>query len=185
MGLRRTVVNRLLKSVLDIFCKIDNSELFDALTKNGPLIMAINHINFLEVPIIATHNYPLYLTGLVKAETWNNPFFAFLCNTYRAIPIDRNGAFQGAFQRVRDAIQKGFFVVIAPEGTRSLNGVLGKGKPGIVQLAIDYNVPVLPVAHYGGEQIWSNVKRFRRTSLCFKAGRPFKIKFNGKPMEFV
>jgi 1-acyl-sn-glycerol-3-phosphate acyltransferase len=52
---------------------------------------------------------------------------------------------------------------------------LGKGKPGIIQLALEANVPILPVAHYGGEQIWKNMRRLRRTPFYFKAGRPFRI----------
>jgi len=181
VGLRRTIVNRLMKGILTILCRIDNKELFEALKKNQPLIIVINHTNFLEIPILVAHSYPKYMTGLVKSETWNNPIFAFLFNTYHAIPIDRNGAFSEAFKRVRDAIEKGFFVAIAPEGTRSKNGVLGKGKAGIIHLALDTDVPVLPLVHYGGEQIWKNMRRFRRTPFSFKAGRPFRIKFNGRP----
>ena len=174
-----------MKGVLDILCKIDNNDFYSALENNKPLIIAMNHTNFLEVPILVTHSYPLFLTGLVKSETWKNPFFAFLFNTYHAIPIDRGGAFKGAFKRVKDAIDDGFFVVIAPEGTRSKDGVLGKGKAGIIHLALDAGVPVLPIAHCGGEDIWKNMKRFRRTPFSFKAGQPFRIKFEGRPDKEV
>jgi 1-acyl-sn-glycerol-3-phosphate acyltransferase len=58
---------------------------------------------------------------------------------------------------------------------------LGKGKAGIILLALHTGSPVLPVVHYGGENIWKNIKRLRRTPFYFKAGRPFKIKFNGMP----
>jgi len=177
---RRAAVNLVLKRILNTICKIDNHEFVEALSKNKPLIVAINHINFLEVPILVTHSYPLNVTGLVKSETWDNPVFAFLFNTYRAIPIDRHGAFHEAFKQVREAIEEGFFVCIAPEGTRSKNGVLGKGKAGIVQLAFDSNIPVLPVVHYGGERIWENMRHFRRTPFYFRAGRPFRIKFEGR-----
>jgi len=175
------VVNLILKGILNALCKIDNREFYEALSKNKPLIVAINHINFLEVPILVTHSYPIHLTGLVKSETWNNPFFAFLFNTYRAIPIDREGAFGRTFKRVKEAIQKGYFVVVAPEGTRSKSGILQQGKAGIVYLALDTDAAVLPVVHYGGESIWENLRHLRRTSFCFKAGQPFKIKFEGRP----
>jgi 1-acyl-sn-glycerol-3-phosphate acyltransferase len=127
------------------------------------------------------YSYPLKVTGIVKTETWKNPFFAFLFNTYKAIPIDRSGAFIESFKRVREAIDNGFYMCIAPEGTRSKDGVLGRGKAGVIQLAIDTNVPILPVAHHGGEYIWENMKHFRRTPFIFKAGRPFRIKFDGRP----
>jgi 1-acyl-sn-glycerol-3-phosphate acyltransferase len=181
MSFRKAAVNTVLKGLLNTICKIDNREFMEALSRNEPLIVAVNHINFLEVPILVTHSYPLRLTGLVKAETWNNPVFAFLFDTYRAIPIDRAGAFQEAFKKVKEAMDEGFFVCIAPEGTRSKNGVLGRGKAGIIQLALYTGAPVLPVAHYGGEDVWKNARHLRRTSFCFKAGRPFRIKFNGRP----
>jgi 1-acyl-sn-glycerol-3-phosphate acyltransferase len=170
-----------LKGILNVLCDIDYREFSEILSKTEPLIVVVNHINFLEVPILVTHSYPLYLTGLVKSETWNNPIFAFLFDTYKAIPIDRNGAYQEAFKRVRDAMDEGFFVCIAPEGKRSKNGALGRGKAGVIQLAMYTNSPVLPIVHYGGEHIWENIRRFRRTRFCFKVGRPFRIKFNGRP----
>ena len=179
--IRRTVVSFMLKGILGTLCKVDSRELRKALSKNKPMLLAVNHINFLEVPLLVSYGYPRYVTGLAKSETWDNPFFAFLFNTYRAIPIDRGRAFGEAFRRAHEAVDNGFFVIVAPEGTRSKNGVLRQGKAGIVQLALEGDVPILPVAHYGGENIWKNIKRLRRTPFYIRAGRPFRIRFEGKP----
>ena len=181
MGFRRAAVNLVLKGLLDTICKIDCREFVDALSNNKPLLVAFNHINFLEVPILVTHSYPMYVTGLVKSETWKNPIFAFLFNTYQAIPIERGMPSRGAFKQVREAMDNGFFACIAPEGTRSKDGILGQGKAGIIQLALETEAPILPVVHYGGENVWKNLRRLRRTEFCFKAGQPFKIKFDGRP----
>jgi len=181
MEFRRAAVSFFLRGVLNILCKINCRQFVDALSKNEPLLVIFNHINFLEVPILVAFSYPIKVTGIVKTETWKNPIFAFLFNTYKAIPIDRSGAFTEPFKRASEAINSGFYVCIAPEGTRSKDGVLGRGKAGVIQLAIDINVPILPVAHHGGERIWENMKRFRRTPFDFKAGHPFRIKFEGRP----
>jgi 1-acyl-sn-glycerol-3-phosphate acyltransferase len=181
LEIRRPVVNFILKSIFNTLCKIDCKNYVDALNNNKPLIIAFNHINFLEVPILVAQSYPLYVTGLVKAETWNNSLFSFIFTTYKAIPIDRRGAFSECFKKMKDMIDEGFYMCISPEGTRSKNGVLGKGKAGVVQLAIESGIPILPVAHHGGENIWKNIKRFRRTPFVIKAGRPFLIKCEGKP----
>jgi 1-acyl-sn-glycerol-3-phosphate acyltransferase len=182
--IRRAIVNAVLKRILDILCEIDSKEFTEVLTRmrvaSQPLILAINHINFLEVPILVVHSYPLLLTGLVKAETWKNPIMAFMFDTYEAIPIDRKGSIREAFKGVSKALSRGFFVCIAPEGTRSKTGVLGRGKAGVVQLSLDTGVAVLPVVHYGGENIWKNIKRFKRTSFRFKVGHPFKFKTDGR-----
>ena len=181
MEIRKPVVTFVLKTILSILCKIDCKEYVAALSKNKPLLVIFNHVNFLEVPILVTHSYPIKVSGLVKSETWKNPIMAFIFNTYKAVPIDRRGAFAGAFKQVHDAIEQGVFMCVAPEGTRSKDGVLGRGKPGIVQLALESDIPILPVAHHGGENIWKNIRRLRRTKFLLKAGRPFRIKFDGKP----
>jgi len=170
-----------LKTVLRTIARIDSTEFIQALSQNKPLIVIFNHINFLEVPILIAFSYPLPVTGIVKSETWKNPFFAFLLNTYSGIPINRRGAFSEAFKLAREKIEKGFHVCVAPEGTRSLSGVLQQGKAGVVALSLETDVPILPVAHFGGENIWKNMRRLRRTPFCLKAGRPFRIKFNGMP----
>jgi 1-acyl-sn-glycerol-3-phosphate acyltransferase len=181
MDFRRFVVSYAMKGLLSIICKIDCSEFVEALKKNKPLLVVFNHINFLEVPILVTHSYPIYVSGLVKSETWDNPIFSFIFNTYKAIPIVRGKSFTESFKHVCEAIEKGYYMCIAPEGTRSKDGVLGKGKAGIIQLAIEADVPILPIAHHGGENIWKNIRRFRRTPFCFKAGRPFRLKVKEMP----
>lgn len=181
MGFRRAAVSYALRGVVNTLCKVECSEYIQALSKNEPLIVIMNHTNFLEVPILVAHSYPIKVTGVAKTETWDNPIFAFLFNTYRAIPIDRRGAFQDVFNRVRTAIHNGSFVCLFPEGTRSKNGILGEGKAGIILMALEVGAPVLPVVHYGGEHIWENMKHLRRTPFCFKAGRPFRINYEGRP----
>jgi 1-acyl-sn-glycerol-3-phosphate acyltransferase len=160
---------------------IDCREYIEALKKNKPLLVIFNHINFLEVPILVAHSYPIKVTGLVKTETWKNPFFAFLFNSYKAVPIDRGKAFAETFKKVKEKIDSGFFMCVAPEGTRSRDGVLQKGKAGIIELAMEADVPILPVAHHGGQDVWKNLKKFKRTKFYFKAGQPFRIKYDGRP----
>ena len=50
-----------------------------------------------------------------------------------------------------------------------------------MHLALDIDTAILPVVHFGGEHIWNNMKRFRRTPFCFKVGQPFKIRLGGRP----
>jgi len=176
VGFRKFVVSYFLKGALSFICKIDSKEFKEALKNNEPMLVIFNHINFLEVPILVTHSYPINVTGLVKSETWNNPIMSFVFNTYKAIPIDRKGAFSESFKKVLDALKNGYYTCIAPEGTRSKDGVLRKGKPGIIQLALEADVPILPIAHFGGQNVWKNMRRLKRTPFCFKAGRPFRLK---------
>lgn len=181
MGFRRFAVSYFIKGILAILCKIDSKEFKRSLSKYKPMLIIFNHINFLEIPILITFGYPQYVSGLAKAETWNNPIFAFLFDTYKAVPIKRSGAYSESFKKVHDAIENGSFMCVAPEGTRSKNGSLRRAKAGIIQLALDGNIPILPVAHYGGENIWKNIRRLKRTRFHIKTGRAFRINFDGRP----
>ena len=185
----RAVVTKILRILLRILCIIDSQEFVSAIhgseqmkALQAPMIIAINHINFLEIPMLVAFSYPVSLTGLVKDETWENPFMGFLMDVYDAIPINRNGSYLHTFRQVQKIMsEQRVFITIAPEGTRSSNGILAEGKAGVVQLALLTGVPVLPVVHFGGEKIWENIKRLRRTPFHFRVGRPFRFKCEGRP----
>jgi 1-acyl-sn-glycerol-3-phosphate acyltransferase len=185
----RAVITRILHLLLRALCIIDSQEFLNAIHGNkqikafeAPMIIAINHINFLEIPMLVALSYPVYLTGLVKDETWKNPFVGFLMDVYNAIPLNRDGSYVQTFKQVQKIMEKEqVFIAIAPEGTRSTNGILSQGKAGIVQLALLTGVPILPVVHFGGEKIWENMRRLRRTPFHFRVGRPFRFKYEGRP----
>jgi 1-acyl-sn-glycerol-3-phosphate acyltransferase len=182
--LRRCLVSFGLRFVLSILCKVDCREYIKYLDEHpGPHILAMNHINFLEVPILAAFPWPRRVTGLVNADAWTNHFMAFLFETYAAVPINRQGSYFQSFRQVHRAMKAGFSMLVAPEGTRSKTGILAKGKAGIVQLALVTGVPVLPIGHFGGENFWANLKRFRRTSFRINVGRAFHFKNDGRPSK--
>jgi 1-acyl-sn-glycerol-3-phosphate acyltransferase len=86
------MVTSSLRSLLRILCRIDDSEL-TRVPEQGPLIIILNHINFLEVPVMYTHLQPRSLTGFVKAETQDNPFLGpLLFALWGGIPIQRGEA---------------------------------------------------------------------------------------------
>ncbi|MDP8202621.1 MAG: lysophospholipid acyltransferase family protein [Candidatus Tenebribacter burtonii] len=162
-------------SIIHIFlrtiCKVDSHELRKIPLK-GPYIVAINHTNFLEVPMIFTHLQPRKTVGIAKKETWKGGLRKCLATKWEAIPIDREGLTIETFRRSRKALNDGYFLIIAPEGTRNIDGKLLQGKPGVISIALRSNVPIIPVAHFGGEDIINNLKSLKRTKFTFKVGTP-------------
>jgi 1-acyl-sn-glycerol-3-phosphate acyltransferase len=67
-------------------------------------------------------------------------------------------------------------VAVAPEGTRSGDGKLRKGLPGVVLLAMRSGAPMLPVVYYGHENYKNNFKHFRRAPFNIVVGKPFRLK---------
>lgn len=169
------LVSPIVKLVLGALCRVDAREL-EKIPREGPLIIVLNHINFLEVPLIYTFLYPRDLVGMVKRETWDNPLIAALAWAWDAIPLDRSSVDLSAMRKAHEALKKGRILAVAPEGTRSGHGRLQRGRAGIVQLALREGATIVPVAHYGGEHFWENVKSFRRTDFRFRVGESFRLR---------
>jgi 1-acyl-sn-glycerol-3-phosphate acyltransferase len=178
MNLFHWTVNSIIKGVSRIICKVDGESL-NRIPKQGPLIVAANHVNFLDAPVVISHLQPRPISGLAKKETWDNPFLAFLFNIWDGIPIDRDIADFAAFRKAQEALQAGKILAVAPEGTRSGDGRLIRAKPGITLLAIKSGVPVMPMAYYGHEVFSDNIKRLKRTPMHIRVGTPFKIDLSG------
>lgn len=142
----------------------------DRIPLTGPLIVVTNHINFLEIPLIYLLFRPHRVRGLTKAETWNNPALRILANLWGAIPIRRGAVDRKAFATALNELRRGGFVGIAPEGTRSRHGRLQRSSAGVVLLAARSGAPVLPVAHWGGEHVFRQLRQLRRALVRVRVG---------------
>jgi 1-acyl-sn-glycerol-3-phosphate acyltransferase len=173
------VVNGTAWRLSRLACRVDDHELH-RIPARGPLLLVTNHVNFLEIPLVLSHLQPRPVTGLAKAETWNSPLMGLLFNLWGAIPIRRGEGDVVAIRRVLEALEAGMIVAISPEGTRSGDGCLRRAKPGIGWLAAHSSAPILPVAFYGHEQIWSNVSRLRRTDFHIRVGQLLRVRPDGR-----
>ena len=167
-----------IKGVLRLLCRVDDAQLAKV-PDQGPLIVVTNHVNFLEVPLLYTHLEPRRIVGFAKAEAWDNPILRFLADLWKPIPLRRGEADRTALRQALGALEAGRIFVLAPEGTRSGHGRLQRGNPGVVLLALRSGAPVLPLVHYGGELVWRNLARLRRTDFRLVAGHPFYLVAGG------
>lgn len=167
-------VNFSFKRLMRVLCRVDDSQ-WHKFPDRGPLILAVNHINFVEMPLMYTHLTPRPMTGFVKSEGWENPFLRWIFDLWGAIPLQRGAADMSAVKAGLSALDEGDILVIAPEGTRTGDGRLQQGHPGIVTMALKANVPILPVVYYGHEHFWSNATRLRRTEYHINVGRLFYL----------
>jgi 1-acyl-sn-glycerol-3-phosphate acyltransferase len=91
---------------------------------------------------------------VLKRELLWIPFFGWGLATLSPIAIDRSKGVEASamlLNQGRDRINKGFWIVVFPEGTRTKPGLRGKYKHGAARLASDLNVPMVPVALNSGE----------------------------------
>ncbi len=178
-------VTAVIKALLRLLCKVDASAL-ELLPRTGPYMIVVNHVNFLEVPLIYSFLQPRAAYSLVKEETWHNPLLGALATLWHAIPIKRGSADFAALGAAERVFEDGNILIVAPEGTRTGTGVLKKAHGGAALLAHRYGVPIYPLAHTGGQFFYANIKRLRRTPFTFHVGAPFllsakaKAAFNGE-----
>jgi len=175
----RWAVNGTAWSLSRLACRVDDRDLA-RVPLRGPLLLATNHVNFMDVPLVLSHLQPRPITGFAKAETWDNPVMGTLFNIWGAIPVQREQADVTAIRHVLQALEAGMIFAIAPEGTRSGDGRLRRARPGIGFLAARSGAPILPIAIYGHEGIWVNLKRLRRTDFHIRVGPLLRARANGR-----
>ncbi len=181
MSLAFTLVASSLKGITGLLCQVEQDQL-QKIPSRGPLILVCNHINFLETPLIFTHLLPRPVTGFAKVETWDNPMLAALFNLFEAIPLHRGEADMAALKQGFKALEQGKILAIAPEGTRSGHGRLQKGHPGVVMMALHAQVPLLPLVYWGGETLYHNIRRLRRTPFHIRVGSLYRLDAGGEPV---
>lgn len=148
----------------------------DNIPTEGPAILAANHMSFFDsilVPVVV----PRQVHFLAKSDYWsgrgvkgtvNRWFF----NISGQIPMDRSGgrASQDSLDAGENELRQGHLLGIYPEGTRSPDGRLYRGKLGVAKLALKTEVPVIPIALIGTDRvqpIGSSVPRPRRAGVIF------------------
>ena len=171
-------VNSVIKVGTNALCRIDAPDL-QKVPMRGPLIIIANHTGQLEVPLIFAHLQPRPITGWAKIETWDILFLDWLFTLWGVIPIRRGAVDTNAMRKALMALDKGYILGIAPEGTRNKTGRLIRAHPGVVALALHSKASILPLAHWGGESFYDNLKRLKRTEFHIRVGEPFRLKAGG------
>ncbi len=146
----------------------------ERIPRNGALILASNHVNVADGPII-TGVSPRRIVWMVKQELFDIPVFGILYHLFGCIPVRRFQADLRALRRSQEALQRGLVLGMFPEGTRGGEAGLGRGEPGSALLAMRTNTPVMPVAIWDTEGIKLPREFFRRTTVHIVFGEPFYL----------
>jgi 1-acyl-sn-glycerol-3-phosphate acyltransferase len=127
--------------------------------RSGPVILACNHLSFSDsifTPLIVKRK----VTFVAKAEYFTGKgikgwFSRMFFTGAGTIPVDRSGgeAAQAALDTLLRVLREGNIAGIYPEGTRSPDGRLYRGKTGVARLALESGAPVVPVALLNTDEI--------------------------------
>lgn len=140
--------------------------------QSGPLLLVSNHLDILDAPIALIFT-PRRMTTFVKSK-WKRPPFNWLMACMGDV-IYANKTDHRALEEGIKVLQSGRVLALAPEGTRSRTGGLGKGQAGVVLLALKAHAPILPTAIHGQEQAMRYWKRFRRVPIQIRVGQLIEL----------
>lgn len=149
---------------------------------SGAAILASNHLSFSD-SIFLPLQCPRPVVFLAKSEYFTGKgfkgfFVRLFFKSTGQLPIDRSGgkASEAALNTGLGVLEQGQLLGIYPEGTRSPDGRLYRGRTGIARMALEAKVPVIPVAMIDTEKvqpIGTRFPRVRRVGIVY-----------GKPLDF-
>jgi 1-acyl-sn-glycerol-3-phosphate acyltransferase len=156
----------------------------DNVPGDGPLIVASNHLSFIDsfiIPLVL----PRHVTFIAKAQYFEGRglkgrFVRWFMTSLGHVPVQRGaprGA-MGALEQALDVVRHGGAFGIYPEGTRSPDGRLYRGRTGIGWLVLESGAQVLPVGISGTDRMQPIGARLPRI-------RPRATVRIGKPMDFA
>lgn len=181
------------RALLNYFLRMATSEVIVDGRENIPVdinkrgyIVAVNHLGWAEVPVLI-NTFPAWIYWMTKDKTFTSPVLGPILRYMSFFPVTRGEVDRGAINTALSILQNGKVLGIAPEGTRGRQGVnegLKQAKRGIMMFATKANVPVIPTAVWGTENLfplldegisWNDIKHFRKPKIGVRIGKVFDL----------
>jgi 1-acyl-sn-glycerol-3-phosphate acyltransferase len=161
---------------------------------SGPVILACNHLSFSDsifTPLLVDRR----VTFVAKAEYFTGKgikgrLMRWFFSGTGTIPLDRSGgqAAQAALDTLLRVLREGGIAGIYPEGTRSPDGRLYRGKTGVARLALESGAPVVPVALLNTDEIQPSgtlIPKIKRVRVRFGTPLDFSRYASSRGERFV
>jgi 1-acyl-sn-glycerol-3-phosphate acyltransferase len=151
----------------------------------GPLILVANHVHLLD-PFFLVFSFPRWINFVAKEELFRSPLLRPWLRWAGSLSVRRQGKVrdkQEMLKSTRNALERGIILGMFPEGGRSRNGKLEKGKAGSAVIASRTNVPLLPVGIAGTDKIKGISWLWKRPHIIVNIGKPFRLPPNSSMMS--
>jgi len=176
-----TMTRASIRGVIHGVCRAEVTGL-ENVPKEGGFIVASNHLSFFDSLIIQALT-PRDVAFFAKAEYFTTPgvkgkLMKTFFESVGSIPVQRGeqAASVAALDSLVDIIEDGSGIGIYPEGTRSRDGKLYRGRTGVGWLALTTGVPVVPVGLIGTEKLQpAGSKGFKPAKFHIHYGEPLQF----------
>ncbi|MFD9813666.1 lysophospholipid acyltransferase family protein [Streptomyces sp. NPDC059080] len=172
----------LLKAILGFVMRVlyrPTVEGVERIPQTGPVILAGNHVTFIDSLFLSlVVKRPVYFIGkdaYVTGKGLKGRLMAWFFRSSGMIPVDRDGGRGGvaALMTGRRILEQGHAFGIYPEGTRSPDGRLYRGRTGIARLTLMTGAPVVPFAMIGTDRVQPDGKGMPRIAkVTVRFGEP-------------
>ena len=161
---------------------------------SGAVVITPNHYSNIDPVVIGVATW--YLGRLprfmAKASILKVPVLGWILLKSGQIPVERGGSTRSsaALNAAKELVSKERAVIVYPEGslTRDPDIWPMRGKSGAVRLALELGIPVIPIAHWGTQNLMARYSKkinvFPRHTIDVKVGDPVDLsEFQGKPLD--
>ncbi len=143
--------------------------------RRGAAIITPNHLGLVD-PLFVALAVPRQIIFIGKAEYWDAWQSRWLMEIAGGIPVNRDDSVKahGSLQAGIEVLQRGDLLCLFPEGTRSPDGRLFKGKTGAARMALEVGCPVIPCGLLGTEKVLpkgTTIPKRTRVDVKFAAPR--------------
>jgi 1-acyl-sn-glycerol-3-phosphate acyltransferase len=170
------VLRRALPPVVNPYLHVQ-VEGIERIPEGSSAILACNHLSFID-SVVLPMNVPRPVYFLGKADYWDSWRTRWFFQGTGVVPVHRGGGGQGeaSLRTGVDILSRGDLLGIYPEGTRSPDGRLYRGKTGPVRMALEARVPIVPCAVLGTDQAMPTGTYLpRRQPVTVRYGEPLDL----------
>jgi len=164
-----------------IFTHVRFEGAIDDIPKQGPVILAANHVSNVDGVLLAGWVLPRLtrqVQWLGKREMFDVPVMGQVIRAYGVHPVERSGADIEAFRMAEGILEAGHVLLLFPEGTRSRDGALQAPRDGLALLALRTGATIVPIGLSDTNRLWPRGRKprfWRSGHVTVRVGKPFRL----------
>jgi 1-acyl-sn-glycerol-3-phosphate acyltransferase len=128
----------------------------------GPVLLLSNHQSYLDPVLVGLAMPQRGYYSLARSTLWKGRLSHYIMSWMRAIPVNRGASDTAAMRRSVEVLQRGYALLVFPEGTRTESGPVGEFKAGTMLLIRKARPVVVPVAIEGAHHAWPRTRKLPR-----------------------